>query len=222
MMDRRDFLGAIAATVTVGTAAGVNAATVEGRGITRGVGVSGSSAGASPFALMRIALLPELIVATAAPASGKSLVLSPARNVDFYGLVTPQAALDGQRLMIDAVHRTDSGAEARHGLWTHGPKQTSNGATFRALDAGFAAFDLAHTSVDGVRTEARFSFAASGSGPLLLPGVYVLAGPRSNTGLPPDLSNYAFSGNQRAPILESPLQALDFSYLTFTVRGEWL
>ncbi len=220
-MHRRDFLGAIAATVTVGTAAGVNAATFAGGGGARRLGASRGSAGISPFALTRIALLPELIVA-AATASGKGLVLSPARNVDFYGLVTPKAALNGQRLMIDAVHRTDSGAEARHGLWAHGPKQTSHGSIFRALDAGFAAFDVAHTSVDGVRSEARFNFAASGSGPFLLPGVYVLAGPRSGTSLPPDLSNYAFSGNRRAPIIESSMQALDFSYLTFTVRGEWL
>ena len=108
---------------------------------------------------------------------------------------------------VVAVLRASDGTIMRHDLWAHGPKRvggTSQSVLFTAHDNAFSGFEITHTaSVAGKRASAFFGFMASGSGPQLKPGVYVLAGPRAATGLPPDLTDDAYTGDKRAPVRQS-------------------
>jgi len=49
-------------------------------------------------------------------------------------------------------------------------------------------------------------------------GLYVLAGPSHGSGAQPDLSDYFFSGDLRAPLLRSAGSLPDFDFVTLTVR----
>jgi hypothetical protein len=52
----------------------------------------------------------------------------------------------------------------------------------------------------------------------LATGLYVLATPSAYTGVQPDFSNYAFSGDVRAPIVDPSGRAVDFDYVTLAIR----
>ena len=178
--------------------------------------------GSLPFALARFAeggLMPT-------STSGVK-VLSPVRDVQFHGfaLARGAGALAADELRVVAAHVTLDGTVARHELWSHAPQRlggTSPSVLFTAHDDAFSGFEVTHLSAAGKRSSAFFSFMASGSGPQLKPGVYVLAGPRVATGLAPELGRYGYSGDLRAPVRESTVLGLDFSYLSFAVHGEWV
>lgn len=182
--------------------------------------------GALPFALARVALPTSLIAGASVGLDGLARSLSPLRDVILRGFAGGSGALAADRLTIDAVVAVADGVPARHMLWSHAPVQfggTSPGVTFTAHADAFAGFEVTFVSANtGKRSSAFFNFAASGVGPQLNPGVYVLAGPRAATGLAPDLGGYGFTGDLAAPLRPSQIVGLDFSYLTFTVYGEWV
>jgi hypothetical protein len=152
-------------------------------------------------------------------------VLSPLRDVSFHGFSAGAGAFANDLVQVVATHHTSDGVTARHELWSHAPMRlggTSQSVLFTAHDDAFAGFEITHTPAVGPRTSGFFGFAASGAGPLLKPGVYVLAGPSAATGAAPDLGRYAYSGDKRAPVRESRALGLDFAYLSFVVHGEWL
>ncbi len=242
-MDRRDFLTASAATSAGVAMAGVGAAwlnapaglpVVPAVGSLKGGGralvtepiAAFDLGGALPFALARVGELPSLTSGQPTTVDGASRSLSPIRDVTWRGFVGGLKSLASDHLYIDGVVITSDGVTARHMIWSHAPSEnggTSPGVTFTAHNDAFAGLEVTRVSAaDGKRSSAFFSFAASGAGPALKPGVYVLAGPRASTGLPPDISDHAFTGELSAPLRQSRLHALDFPYLTFAVYGEWL
>lgn len=181
--------------------------------------------GALPFALARVGELPSLTAGQALGADGAIRSLSPIRDVTWRGFVGGLKSLADDQLFIDEVVVTADGVAARHMLWSHlaSAGGTSAGATFTAHDDAFAGLEVTRVAAaTGKRSSAFFAFAASGAGPQLKPGVYVLAGPRASTGLPPASSDHAFTGSLAEPLQPSRLHALDFPYLTFAVYGEWV
>lgn len=238
-MDRRDFLSASVVTTTGVAFASGSAMLTGNSGLgTQTVAVDGQRSdgrvliaesvaaqglgGALPFALARFAeggLMPA--------ASNVPKALSPLRDVFFHGFATNAGpgALSADELRIVAVHTMQDGTVARHELWSHAPKKlggTSPSVLFTAHDEVFSGFEVTHIPAGGGRSSAFFNFMGSGSGPQMKPGVYVLAGPRAATGLAPELGRYAYSGELRAPVRGSTLLGLDFPYVSFAVRGEWL
>lgn len=235
-MDRRGFL-----SVTAGTTAGVAVAGAGSMWVARadlalasdvqkGGGraliaelVSARDLGGSlPFALARFAEGGRMPTAN----SGVK-VLSPLRDVQFHGFAAGRGAgaLAADELRVVAAHITLDGTLARHELWSHAPQRlggTSPSVLFTAHDDAFSGFEVTYLPAVGKRSSAFFSFMASGSGPQLKPGVYVLAGPRAANGLAPELGRYAYSGDPRAPVRESTVLGLDFSYLSFAVHGDWV
>lgn len=182
--------------------------------------------GALPFALARVALPTSLVAGAPVGLDGLTRSLSPVRDVVLRGFAGGAGALAADRLTIDGVVATADGASARHMLWSHAPTRfggTSPGAAFTAHEDAFAGFEVTYTAASsGKRSAAFFNFAASGAGPQLKPGVYVLAGPRAATGQAPDLGDYGFTGDLATPLRPSQVVGLDFSYLTFAVYGEWV
>lgn len=236
-MDRRDFLwvsasagmgAAVAGATSVFTAKPVAADAQKGggRALVAEPVLARVSSGSFPFALSRFA---EDAMFTAAPKraadSTTQLVLSPLRDVSFHGFSAGAGAFANDHVQVVAVHHTRDGVTARHDLWSHAPTRlggTSQSVLFSAHDLAFGGFEITHIPAMGARTSGFFAFAASGSGPQLLPGVYVLAGPSAATGVSPDLGRYAYSGDRHAPVRESRLLGLDFTYLSFVVYGEWV
>ena len=236
-MDRRDFLwisatasvgAAVAGTSSVFTAAAPAAGNQKGGGralvaepVAARVGV-----GAFPFALARFAEDGALIGASKRLASNQTpQLLSPLRDVSFHGFGNGAGAFANDSVRVTAVHHTSDGVIARHDLWSHAPVQrggTSQSVLFTAHDDAFAGFEVTHSPAVGAHTSGFFGFAATGAGPLLKPGVYVLAGPSAATGMAPDLGRYGYTGNRHAPVRESRALGLDFAYLSFVVHGEWL
>ncbi len=236
-MDRRDFLWVTASTGVGAAVAGATSVFAGGSvatGAQKGGGreliaelvVARVSSGSFPFALSRFA---EDATFTAAPkraADGTAQpVLSTLRDVSFHGFSTGAGAFAHDHVQVVAVHHTSDGVTARHDLWSHAPTRlggTSQSVLFSAHELAFGGFEITHIPAVGARTSGFFAFAASGSGPQLLPGVYVLAGPSAATGVAPDLGRYAYSGDRHAPVRESRALGLDFTYLSFVVHGEWV
>ena len=183
------------------------------------------SSGTFPFALSRFATDGSLVSASKSTNATALPVLSPLRDVSFHGFSGGAGAFADDRIQVAAVHHTTDGVTARHDLWSHAPMRsggTSSSVLFTTHDDAFAGFELTHLPAAGSRTSGFFGFAASGAGPALKPGVYVLAGPSAATGTAPDLARYAYSGDLRAPARKSRVLGLDFAYLSFVVHGEWL
>lgn len=237
-MDRRGFLSVSAATtagVAVAGAGSIWSAAHEvpvtadlpkggGRALVAEAVAARELGGNLPFTLARFAEEPDMVAGPKVAVVGRAAVLSPVRDVSFRGFVAGAGALAEDILQVVAVHRASDGTIMRHDLWAHGPKRvggTSQSVLFTAHDNAFSGFEITHTaSVAGKRSSAFFGFMASGSGPQFKPGVYVLAGPRAATGLPPDLTDYAYTGDKRAPVRQSRLHGLDFPYISFAVYGE--
>jgi len=237
-MDRRGFLSASAATTAGVAVAGAatmfgnvpeDANLVEfakggGRSLVAESVVARDLGGSLPFALARFAEDEVMIAGLKAVGQGVK-VLSPLRDVAFRGFANGAGAMAEDEVLITAVHIAREGTVMRHDLWSHAPKRlggTSPSVLFTAHDNAFAGFEVTHVLASGQRKSAMFNFAASGSGPLLKPGIYVLAGPRAATGLAPELGRYGYSGDVRAPVRESRLLGLDFTYISFAVHGEWV
>lgn len=239
-MDRRGFLSVSAATtagVAVAGAGSVWVGVPDAAGVVDGQKGGGrvlvaetvaarDLGGSLPFALSRFAEDEKMIAGLRPSANSGVKVLAPIRDVSFHGFAGGAGTLANDELKVVAVHNTTDGVVARHDLWSHGPKRiggTSQSVLFSAHDDAFAGFEVTHVAAaTGKRSSAFFGFQASGSGPLLRPGVYVLAGPRAATGLPPELGRYSYSGELRAPVRESRLLGLDFPYISFAVHGEWV
>lgn len=236
-MDRRGFLSVSAATTAGVAVAGASSiwtapSSVDLAGVPKGGGralvaesvVARDLGGSLPFALARFAEMPNMVAAPKIAVTGREAVLSPIRDVSFRGFAAGAGALADDLLQIVAVHIAPDSTVMRHDLWSHAPKRlggTSQSVLFTAHDNAFAGFEVTHTSAtSGKGASAFFSFMASGSGPQLKPGVYVLAGPRAATGSPPELADYAFTGDVRAPVRQSRLNGLDFPYISFAVHGE--
>lgn len=236
-MDRRGFLSISAATTAGVAVAGAGSiwsvpSGTDAQDLPKGGGralvaepVAARDLGGSlPFALARFAESADMVAAPKVAVADRAAVLSPLRDVSFRGFAAGAGALAEDSLQIVAVHVAQDGTTMRHDLWSHGPKRlggTSQSVLFTAHDDAFAGFEVTHTyAATGKRSSAFFNFMASGAGPQLKPGVYVLAGPRAATGLPPELDNYAFTGDKRAPVRQSRLLGLDFPYLSFAVYGE--
>ncbi len=235
-MDRRDFLSMSAATTagvalaSAGTVFSNIPVAVDGqkgggrRLIAEPVGAK-DLGGALPFALARFANDAQSIAGSVLGANSGMKILSPLRDVSFHGFASGAGALSDDQLLITAVHIANDRTVMRHDLWSHAPKRlggTSPSVLFTAHDNAFSGFEVTHVAASGKRGSAFFNFMASGSGPQLKPGVYVLAGPRAATGTAPDLGRYAYSGDTRAPVRASTLLGLDFTYLSFAVHGEWV
>lgn len=243
-MDRRGFLSVSAATtagVAVAGAGSMWAGVPDATGVADGQKGGGRAlvaetvaardlGGSLPFALSRFAEDEKMIagIKRYTAVGEKMPTLSPIRDVTFHGFAGGAAgagALVDDQLLIAAVHIASDGVVLRHDLWSHGPKRlggTSQSVIFTAHDNAFSGFEVTHIPASGKRSSAFFNFMASGSGPQLKPGVYVLAGPRAATGLAPELGRYGYSGDVRAPVRESRLLGLDFAYLSFAVHGEWV
>ena len=238
-MDRRGFLSVSAATTAGAAVAGAGTMWVGshdpvvaldgqkggGRRLAAEPVAARGLDGALPFALARIAEDAHSIAGSVARANGGAKILSPLRDVTFHGFAGGPGALSEDQLQVTAVHIATDRVVMRHGLWSHGPKRlggTSPSVLFTAHDDAFSGFEVTHIASTGKRSSAFFNFMASGSGPQLKPGIYVLAGPRAATGLAPELGRYAYSGETRAPVRASTLLGLDFAYLSFAVYGEWI
>ena len=235
-MDRRDFLwvsagagvsAAVAGTTSVlsGGLATVDIQKGGGRTLIAESVAARVSSGTFPFALSRFAEDGSLVSASKNPSATGAPVLSPLRDVSFHGFSTGAGTFANDQVRVVAVHRTSDGVTARHDLWSHAPMRaggTSKSALFTAHDDAFTGFEITHVPAASPRTSGFFGFAASGAGPVLKPGIYVLAGPSAATGVAPDLGRYAYSGDKRAPVRESRVLGLDFAYLSFVVHGEWL
>lgn len=239
-MDRRDFLwvtGSAGAGVALAAAPSFLGGTVLSTGTAKGGGraliaenmTARASHGAFAFSLARFAedssvvAPPKRAVSAAAPA-----LLSPQRDVLFHGFAKGAGAFADDGLRVVAVHHTLDGVTARHELWSHSPLRslggggTSSAALFTAHDNAFGGFEITHIPASGPASSGFFGFMASGLGPQLIPGVYVLAGPSAATGVAPDLGRYAYTGNPSAPVRENRVLGLDFTYLSFVVHGEWV
>lgn len=237
-MDRREFLWTAGAASASAAVAGTNSlftGAVVVRDVQKGGGRSlvaesiaaSARGGVLPFALARFADDPGLYAKSAASAtkSLSALSLSPLRDVSFRGFGAGAGSLAGDVLRIVGLHQADDGTTMRHELWSHAPQHaggTSSPALFTAHESAFAGFEVTHSSTTGPTTSGVFAFAASGAGPQLKPGIYVLAGPSAATGSAPDLSRYGYTGDKRAPVRESQVLGLDFAYLSFVVHGEWV
>ncbi len=239
-MDRRSFL-----TVSAAASAGV-AIAGAGTALVRPSAVASLSAGSQkgggralvaepvaarglggvlPFALARVGTDASMITALKRDPVTGTATLSPIRDVVFHGFAAGAGSLAPDEVQIVAVHVASDGVVMRHNLWSHAPKRmggTSQSVLFTAHDDAFSGFEVTHIPAAGARTSAFFNFMASGQGPQLKPGVYVLGGPRAATGAAPDLGRYAYSGDTRAPLRASTLLGLDFPYLSFAVHGEWI
>ena len=243
-MDRRGYLSVSAAT-TAGVAvagagsmwrggpdtAGIaDAQKGGGRALIAETVAARDLGGSLPFALSRFAEDEKTIAGIKRYTSvgEKVWTLSPVRDVSFHGFAGGAAgarSLATDQLLITAVHVASDGVVERHDLWSHQGKRlggTSQSVLFTAHDDAFSGFEVTHIPSSGKRSSAFFNFMASGSGPQLKPGVYVLAGPRIATGLAPELARYGYSGDVRAPVRESRVLGLDFAYLSFAVHGEWV
>ena len=239
-MDRRDFLWVTASTgvgaAVAGAASVFDSATVAfaerkggGRALVSEPVVARVNSGTFPFALSRFAEDASFVAASKraalASASASIPVLSPLRDVSFRGFGTGAGAFAQDQLRVVAVHQSRDGETFRHELWSHAPMKrggTSPPVLFTAHDDAFAGFEVMHLPQDGPTTTGFFGFMASGLGPQLKPGVYVLAGPSAATGVAPDLARYAYTGDANAPVRENRVLGLDFSYLSFAVHGEWI
>jgi hypothetical protein len=236
-MDRRDFLWVVStAGVGVASAASsgllapsttsLSAQSGESKRamIARPIAAQ-TSRGTLPFALAKFAEDNAKVLGQKRDAARPLSQLSPLKDVSFHGFAGRAAGTHAEdQLFVVAVHRASNGALMRHELWSHGPKRlggTSPSVLFTAHDDAFAGFEVTHVPLYGPNTQAFFSFAANG-GPIMSPGVYVLAGPRAATGLPPELGRYAYSGDIHAPVRESRLLGKDFAYISFVVHGEWV
>ena len=235
-MDRRGFLSVATATTAGVAVAGAGSLWVNapdwagvtdsqkggGRALVAEVVAARDLGGSLPFALARFAEAGLVPLVPPVGADGPK-VLSPLRDVSFQGFAAGAGALVADELRVVAVHSLLDATVMRHDLWSYAPQRrggTSSPVLFTAHDDGFTGFEVTHVSSSGKRSSAFFSFMASGSGPQLKPGVYVLAGPREQTGVAPDLARYAYSGDLNAPVRESRLLGLDFAYLSFAVHGE--
>jgi hypothetical protein len=237
-MDRRDFLWVV-------SAAGVGAASAASSGLLAPgaaqsplIGDAGnkraliarpiasqSSRGALPFALAKFAEDNAKVIGQQRSAAQPLAQLSPLKEVSFHGFANrATGAHEDDQIFVAAMHRANDGAMMRHDLWSHGPKRsggTSPSVLFTAHDNAFAGFEITHVPKTGTSTQAFFPFAANG-GPIMTPGIYVLAGPRAATGLPPELGRYGYTGDIHAPVRESRLLGKDFAYISFVVHGEWV
>ena len=236
-MDRRDFLwvsasagvgAAVAGATSVFTGGPVAAGAAKGGGrelISEPV-VARVSGGSFPFALSRFAEDATFTAAARRAASGTAqLMLTPMREVSFHGFSRGAGAFANDHVQVVAVHHASDGVTARHDLWSHAPERlggTSQSLLFSAHEQAFGGFEITHIPAIGARSSGLFAFAASGSGPQLLPGVYVLAGPSAATGVAPELGRYAYSGDRHAPVRANRVLGLDFTYLSFVVHGEWI
>ncbi len=237
-MDRREFLwtaSAASASAAIAGAASLFTGDVVVRDVQKGGGRSlvaeriaaSSRSGVLPFSLARFADDPGLYAKSAASAtkSLSALSLSPVRDVSLRGFGAGAGSLAGDVLRIVALHQIDDGTTVRHELWSHAPQHaggTSSPALFTAHESAFAGFEVTHSSATAPTTSGVFAFAASGAGPQLKPGIYVLAGPSAATGSAPDLSRYGYTGDKHAPVRESQVLGLDFAYISFVVHGEWV
>jgi hypothetical protein len=237
-MDRRDFLWSVSAA-GVGTAAAVSLPTSETHSTSKKAPAVASpqyevsirkvaaqnARGVLPFTLAKFADDYVKVMGQKRIEGRPLATLSPIKDVQFNGFARGAAgAYANERIDIAALHRADDGALMRHELWSHRPMRnggTSNPVLFTAHDDAFVGFDVMHTNANGVTTQGVFNFAAGG-GALLNPGIYVIAGSRAATGLPPELDRFDYSGHPRTPIAESLGAAHDFAYLSFVVHGEWV
>lgn len=236
-MDRRDFLWTVSAA-GVGSTAAMTVPQVAPQRSGKAPAVASPDyevkvqkvatqgvRGSLPFSLAKFAEDHIHVMGQKRIAGRPLAVLSPIKDVVFNGF--SQGVLGthaNDRIDIAALHRTREGALLRHELWSHRPKShggTSQSIMFTAHDNAFVGFDMMHTSEQGITTQATFTFAAGGGG-LLNPGIYVMAGPRAATGLPPALDRLGYSGLPRAPIADQAGAARDFAYLSFVVHGEWI
>jgi hypothetical protein len=87
--------------------------------------------------------------------------------------------------------------------------------------------DRVALQVDYVLDEKSLARGVATKGSVYLPiggaqgagrGLYLLAGPSSSSGMPPDLSGCIFSGDPRAPILASHGGAPDFDHIAFAIH----
>ncbi len=235
-MDRRDFLWTVSAA-GVGGAAAMSAprgtssrsdkapakASPQYEVAVQNVAAQ-SARGGLPFVLSRFANDYVQVMGQKRIEGRPLATLSPIKDVVFRGFVGGAGAHADDRIDIAAIHRTRDGALMRHEFWSHRTQRlggTSAPVTFTIHDDAFVGFDVLHTNAQGVSTQATFTFAAGG-GTLLNPGIYVLAGPRAATGLPPELERYGYTGLPRAPVAQQGLVANDFAYLSFVVHGEWV
>lgn len=236
-MDRRDFLWVTASTsvgaAVAGTSGVFNSSPVAvetlkggGRALVSEPVVARVSSGAFPFALSRFAEDASFISPLKqAEDNAAQPVMSPLRDVSFRGFGTGAGTFAQDQLRVVAVHQSLGGESFRHELWSHAPMKrggTSQSVLFTAHDDAFAGFEVTHVPPNGPATTGFFGFMASGFGPQLKPGVYVLAGPSAATGVAPDLARYAYTGDANAPVRENRVLGLDFAYLSFAVHGEWV
>jgi hypothetical protein len=236
-MDRRDFLWTVSAA-GVGSAAAIAATQITPERSSKAPAIASPEyevkvrkvvtqgvRGSLPFSLAKFAEDHIHVMGQKSIAGRPLAVLSPLKDVVFNGFA--QGALGAhanERIDVAALHRADNGALMRHELWGHRPQSlggTSKSVIFTAHDDAFVGFDVMHTSAQGITTQATFPFSAGG-GMLLNPGIYVMAGPRTSTGLPPELDRFGYTGFPRAPIAESGLGSRDFAYISFVVHGEWI
>lgn len=233
-MDRRDFLWSVSAA-GVGAAAAASAlqgGAKAGKGpavagphsfVTAKTIVPAASNGNSPFTLSRFAE-DRIQVKAQARVDGRLARLSTVKDVVFSGFAGAQPGrFADDKIDISAIYRIDSGELMRHQLWSHRPLQsggTSQSVIFTAEDDSFVGLEVLHTGSDSRSSMTAFRFGTTGAE--LAPGVWVLAGPRASTGVPPSLSQFGYSGNLRAPIEGTVFNPTDFAYMSFVVHGEWV
>lgn len=224
---------AVAGTTAVFNSAPVAVAARKGggRALVAETVVARVNSGTFPFALSRFAEDASFVAAqkrdALASTSASIPVLSPLRDVSFrgFGTTAGAGAFSQDQLRVVAVLQTRDGALYRHELWSHAPMKrggTSPPVLFTAHDDAFAGFEVTHMPQAGPTTSGFFGFMASGFGPQLKPGVYVMAGPSAATGVAPDLARYAYTGDANAPVRENRVLGLDFAYMSFVVHGEWI
>jgi hypothetical protein len=241
-MDRRHFMSVMGAfAATAGAAAGVAgfgrdiaAAKSRAAGLAQAAGMP-AAAGETLFApdtrWVDLAFIPEAAIPaprTAAPRTGARS--APLASGDVYYAVRlaglrrarPSPAL--QHIDVVARFAIDEAPHTATFLaWSHAegtPSRTSAPVAFAAAAPDRAALDIRYVLAPGVAgpnaTSGSLYLPIGGGG--LAPGIYAMTTPSASTGAMPDLRDFRYSGDSRAPLTVRRGVALDFDHFVFAIH----
>jgi hypothetical protein len=170
--------------------------------------------------------------AASAPSLFAKTFGSQGRVSIMLGALRPAAAANGLP-MIESIDITAHFAiDDGHFVPFHVSSYRAAGANRARATSAPVMFDAlvpdrVALQIDYVLDEKSVSSSVAKKGSVYLPiggaqgagtGLYLLAGPSSTSGMPPELSGYVFSGDPHAPILASRGGAPDFDHIAFAIH----
>ncbi|MFO1312330.1 MAG: hypothetical protein U1F41_09730 [Burkholderiales bacterium] len=244
-MDRRSFIsvmGALAATA--GASAAVSnwreareaaAAKVRAAGLARSAGMPAAASEtlmAPDRRFVDLAFVPETAIAASQsgvdPMAGRKIVVAPGDGLRYAVRVAglrrarPSPAL--QRIDVTVRYAID---EAPHFVpfvaWSHlegTPARTSSPMSFVVQVPDRAALEVSYVlspGIAGPNAQAGSLYLPVG-GAGLQPGIYAMTTPSASTGLVPDVQDFSYTGNSRAPLTVRRGVPLDFDHFVFALR----